>query len=220
MFSCCNKHPSIFQELNITRTYLLFTYKSMSSSHNHPLWIFQVSGRLSTTWSLGLRRLPPVAVPSPLHWAGIWEKRQRRRFLTFKCLGLEMTLITSTPFLWGTTWPDLYVTGLGNVVPGWASAAQRQLYTMEGATGLCGGQLTVSFKGGHKVWLLRFSLPCSVRLFLCPCLMNGCFHGCQELLSKNVTADIHFLAVFVRQLTVSQLENSLLMSTSFPGTRT
>lgn len=49
--------------------------------------------------------------------------------------------------------------------------------------------------GGHKVLLLKFSLPCFARRFLHPCLMNSCFHGCQELLSKTVTAGIHFLAV-------------------------
>jgi|UPI0000F4C95C hypothetical protein len=31
--------------------------------------------------------------------------------------------------------------------------------------------------------------------FLRQCLMNGCFHGCQELLSKDVAADVRCLAV-------------------------
>lgn len=162
-----------------------------------------------------------VAWPFPLRWAGIWEKRGRSRFLTFKCLGLEVTLNASIHVLWWVTWPNLYAAGgLGNVVPGWASAAQLQLYTMKWRKRLFSGQLTVSFTGGHKVLLLRFFTALLCEAFFCLCLMNGCFHGCQELLSKNVTADIHFLAVFVWQLTVSQLENSLLMGTSFPGTRT
>lgn len=99
-------------------------------------------------------------------------------------------------FFWGVTWPDLYARGLGNGVPDWASAAQLQLRTMEGEAGLFGGQLTLSM-GSHKVLMLSFSWPCSARRVVCPCLMNGCSHGCQELLSKAVTARIHFLAVFV-----------------------
>ena len=110
---------------------------------------------------------------------------------------LEVAFIT-TLFFWGVTWPNLYVSS--NSIP-WKR--ERNFWV-----------------DSPQVLLLRVSLPYSVRLFLCPCLMNGCFHGCQELLSKSVSADIHFLAVFVWQLTVSQLENSLLMRTSFPGTRT
>lgn len=177
-------------------------------------------GAFPLWWLRGSGSFHFVAWPFSLCRAGIWEKRGRSRFLTFKCLGLEVTLLASIHFLWWVTWPNLYARGLGNVVPGWTSVAQLQLYTMKRGMRLFSGQSTVSFTGGHKVLSLRFSLLCSVKLFLCLCLMNGCFHGCQELLSKNVTADIHFLAVFVWQLTVSQLENSLLMSTSFPGTRT
>lgn len=74
--------------------------------------------------------------------------------------------------------------------------------------------------GIYRVLLWRFSWPCLLETVFVPVFDEWLFSELPRAIEKNVTEDIHFLAMFAQQLTVQSWKTHLLMSTFFPGTRT